>query len=276
MRNSNQRLDDGASATSLVDWLNALPEVQALVQTQFGGHPIREQNLSQWKNGGFLDWVRQQEALELAERLLRKRGGTGREKEDRPPLSEVLTLWLATRRYAVAHPQRSPRTEGPEGWKLLRQMFGDAWRSCAAATNMPPSSNWNANVTASTASAWLWSAPASHRTNSPKPKPEPERPWSQWTKEEKIAWARRPGELRADPGDDMTPSGQMTRNMRWVFGQATEEDMKYLARFGVAAGIRAKASHRRVERLRTGSPGRGYRTISTRSPTATKTFFARE
>src|SRR3954447_21614412 len=68
----NQRLEDGATARSMVGWLNGLPEVQALVQSEFGGHPIREQNLSQWKQGGYEDWVRHQEALALAEHLYEK------------------------------------------------------------------------------------------------------------------------------------------------------------------------------------------------------------
>ena len=36
---------------------------------EFDGKPIREQNLSEWKQGGYRDWMAQQEALEMAERL---------------------------------------------------------------------------------------------------------------------------------------------------------------------------------------------------------------
>jgi hypothetical protein len=101
--------------------LNALPEVQAVVATEFGGKPIREQNLSEWKQGGYRDWVAQQEALEMAERL--GEDAAQWDAEGRPPLTETLALWAAAR-YAVAT-RRVAETEGPEGWRLLREMCGD-------------------------------------------------------------------------------------------------------------------------------------------------------
>ena len=118
----NQRLQDGATARSLVCWLNGLPAVKALVKDQFGGHRIREQNLSQWKNGGYRDWEQQQIALDLAERL----SENARElapKAERGPLSEVLGLWLGSR-YVVAT-RAVAETPGEEGWGLLRQMCTD-------------------------------------------------------------------------------------------------------------------------------------------------------
>lgn len=59
----NQRLHDGESGSSLVDWLNSLPEVQAVLAASFHGQPISEQNLSQWRQRGFEDWLAQQEVL---------------------------------------------------------------------------------------------------------------------------------------------------------------------------------------------------------------------
>src|SRR5271170_7740762 len=57
----NERLDDGQDGPELLDWLNARPEVQALVRDKFGGTPISPQNLSQWRQGGFQDWLLRQE-----------------------------------------------------------------------------------------------------------------------------------------------------------------------------------------------------------------------
>src|SRR6185503_19452644 len=65
----NRRLSDGEPGTDLVAWLNSLPEVQRVVTAEFGGRPVREQNLSEWKQGGYQDWSRQQEALELVRHL---------------------------------------------------------------------------------------------------------------------------------------------------------------------------------------------------------------
>jgi hypothetical protein len=53
----NQRLLDGQQGKMLVQWLNSLPEVQAVMQEAFEGRPISEENVSQWKNGGFLIWA---------------------------------------------------------------------------------------------------------------------------------------------------------------------------------------------------------------------------
>src|SRR5437667_9659731 len=64
----NRRLDEGEQGKKLVAWLNGLPAVQAIAATEFGGKAIREQNLSEWKQGGYRDWRAQQEALEVAER----------------------------------------------------------------------------------------------------------------------------------------------------------------------------------------------------------------
>jgi len=91
------------------------------VTTEFGGKPIREQNLSEWKQGGYQDWLAQQEALELT-------AGLGEDAaelaaEDRPPLTDTLALWLAAR-YAVAT-RRVAESEGAEGWRLLRELCAD-------------------------------------------------------------------------------------------------------------------------------------------------------
>jgi hypothetical protein len=117
----NRRLDEGEQGKKLVAWLNSLPEVQTIVTEEFGGKPIREQNLSEWKQGGYRDWLAKQEALEIAERL--REDATEWNAEGRAPLSDTLAHWLAAR-YAVAT-RRVAETGGREGWRLLREMCGD-------------------------------------------------------------------------------------------------------------------------------------------------------
>jgi hypothetical protein len=117
----NRRLDDGEQGKKLVAWLNALPEVQAIVAAEFGGKVIREQNLSEWKQGGYRDWVAQQEALEIAARL--GEDATELNAKGRAPLTDLLANWTAAR-YAVAT-RRVAETGGREGWRLLHQMCGD-------------------------------------------------------------------------------------------------------------------------------------------------------
>jgi hypothetical protein len=58
----NLRLQDGEPAKTLAVWLNSLPTVQDVLHALFDGAPIREQNISEWRKGGFLDWERAEDA----------------------------------------------------------------------------------------------------------------------------------------------------------------------------------------------------------------------
>ena len=59
----NQRLGDGEEGKKLVGWLNRLPEVRAVMAESFEGKPVTEQNLSEWKAGGFAEWAGRQEVF---------------------------------------------------------------------------------------------------------------------------------------------------------------------------------------------------------------------
>src|SRR5467141_1986830 len=117
----NRRLDEAEQGKKLIAWLNGLPEVQAIVAAEFGGKAIREQNLSEWKQRGYRDWLAKQEALEIAERL--REDATEWNAQGRPALTDTLAFWLVAR-YALAT-RRVAETGGREGWRLLREMCGD-------------------------------------------------------------------------------------------------------------------------------------------------------
>src|SRR5262249_42608114 len=89
----------------------------------------REQNLSEWKKGGYVEWVRHQEAMALAERLYERAEEMEAKGEEgsRLPMSEVLSLWLSAR-YVVATQEVEAAAGGEEGWKMLRQMCGDVMK----------------------------------------------------------------------------------------------------------------------------------------------------
>ena len=57
----NEKLHNGIHGVEILYWLNELPVVQAIMQEGFGGEPISPQNLSNWNQGGYLDWVAQKE-----------------------------------------------------------------------------------------------------------------------------------------------------------------------------------------------------------------------
>ncbi|MGB8340142.1 MAG: hypothetical protein WCE51_01015 [Chthoniobacterales bacterium] len=117
----NLRLDNGEQGRQLVAWLNSLPEVQGILASEFGGKPIREQNLSEWRQGGYRDWTAQQEAIDIAQRL--SEDAAEWTSEGRAPLTDSLAHFLVAR-YALAT-RRVAETGGREGWRLLREMCGD-------------------------------------------------------------------------------------------------------------------------------------------------------
>jgi hypothetical protein len=117
----NRRLQDGEQGKRLVSWLNALPQVRHVLAEGFGGKPIREQNLSEWRKGGYPDWLAQQEALDLVKRV------TADADELQPgatePLTEKLAPWLAARYFVAA---KGLLTENGEvDRKLLRELCND-------------------------------------------------------------------------------------------------------------------------------------------------------
>jgi len=65
----NRRLRNGEKGRRLVEWLNALPEVQDVMTAEFEGKPVSEQNLSKWKLDGYRQWLAQQEILGDARQL---------------------------------------------------------------------------------------------------------------------------------------------------------------------------------------------------------------
>lgn len=63
----NRRLENGEPGVRLVEWLNGLPQVKKTLEKHFDGREINEVNLTEWKNGGHLDWKAQQEMLALTQ-----------------------------------------------------------------------------------------------------------------------------------------------------------------------------------------------------------------
>jgi len=59
----NRRIYDGDCGRHLLDWLNSLPEVLKIIHRDFAAREINDQNLSDWKQGGYRQWLIHQEAL---------------------------------------------------------------------------------------------------------------------------------------------------------------------------------------------------------------------
>ncbi len=71
----NHRLANGLQAPELLKWLNGLPEIKELIATKFDNHAISPQNLTEWRHGGYQDWLRHQEHERRIQRLAEE--GTG-------------------------------------------------------------------------------------------------------------------------------------------------------------------------------------------------------
>jgi hypothetical protein len=70
----NTRLADGEPGNRLVEWLNANPVVMAVMQDQFDGRPISEQNMSEWGAGGYEEWLTLRSFLDEAHVLSENAG----------------------------------------------------------------------------------------------------------------------------------------------------------------------------------------------------------
>jgi len=119
----NRRMANGEKGGPLVDWLNSLPEVQALLAAEFEGKAIREQNLSEWRKGGYTQWLRLQEALEMARQLGAETGEL--QPAGAPPLTDQMAVWV-TVRYLVAFRKLAEKSAGGElDLKVLREFCQD-------------------------------------------------------------------------------------------------------------------------------------------------------
>ena len=114
----NERLSNEEMAKPLVAWLNSLPEVQAILAAEFEGVPIREQNISEWRKGGYQDWLQHESALEVAVRL----GKTAEHwrEERHPSMAESLVFWLMSQLLVAT--RYVNEAEGDKKWQLVNKM----------------------------------------------------------------------------------------------------------------------------------------------------------
>jgi hypothetical protein len=61
----NQRLLDGEPASTVLPWLNSQPDAIRKWEEFFEGEPCSAQNLSQWKLGGFKDWLKELDRVDM-------------------------------------------------------------------------------------------------------------------------------------------------------------------------------------------------------------------
>ena len=119
----NRRLENGENGRRLVAWLNSLPEVQAVVAAEFGGKPVREQNLSEWRKHGYAKWLRQQEALDMARQLAADAGEL--QPAGAQPLTDQMAVWLTARYLMAIRKLGDKNPNGKPDLKVLREFCHD-------------------------------------------------------------------------------------------------------------------------------------------------------
>lgn len=62
----NRRLQNGEMGTRLIVWLNSHPEVRPVLTADFKDRDINGPNLTEWKAGGYQDWLAEQAVLAQA------------------------------------------------------------------------------------------------------------------------------------------------------------------------------------------------------------------
>lgn len=156
----NRRLAAGESSRTLLPWLNAQPEVQTVLATEFSGRPVSQQNLSQWRLRRFIEWQLQLEADDYCQDLAEHADELDPILNGR--LADSLAAFLAAR-YAVLLRHWSGEVT-PEFEQKLRVLRGIR-RDVGEMRRMPPPPP---RVPAPTPDAGLPSA--SHPPKSPESK----------------------------------------------------------------------------------------------------------
>ena len=60
----NRRIRDVQPGSEILAWINAQPVAVAVLSAQFEGAPVSPQNLSEWRDGGYAEWLDHQDKTE--------------------------------------------------------------------------------------------------------------------------------------------------------------------------------------------------------------------
>jgi hypothetical protein len=115
----NSRLQDGNDGKHILKWLNSLPEVRKVLQETFDGHPVNDQNLSDWRQGGFQEWLACQDIAAQAAQLAANRDELQRLAPGQSP-AELLAAALTFRCNALLAGQ--PAELDPSALAQLRAL----------------------------------------------------------------------------------------------------------------------------------------------------------
>ncbi len=122
-----RRIDNGEQGKDLVEWLNGLPAVQEVLDEQFAARPINEQNLSEWKQGGYPEWLRQEETRSLVSKLTEQSDDLD-DAADGQEISDCLAGFLAAELARLATTFLEKETDPEKRWKRLCELHRELSR----------------------------------------------------------------------------------------------------------------------------------------------------
>jgi len=186
----NERLRDGGRLDKLVKWLNSLPKVQAIMESEHEGKAVSQQNISDWRKAGYLDWLRDEEAKSWLAEL--KGGAEVLEKTvDGVEISKLFSARLAVEMTRQAQALLDKESKPEKRWERVCEVHKQISR-------MRRDDMWNVRTR-------VW-----------------QERWQQELKELGQA------EEREDrPGNWMTPEERAAQQRR-IYGSATPEDYEIL------------------------------------------------
>ena len=122
----NRRLQDGKCGPKLLKWLNGEPECLEVLEEEFEGRPITKQNLSEWRQGGYQEWVRKEEARERVQVLMEKAGDLEKDAGGMAIADRLGTLLSAE--LAVAMEQLDEIKDPKERWARMKEIARELYR----------------------------------------------------------------------------------------------------------------------------------------------------
>ena len=123
----NLRIADGVETTPLLAWLNAQVETQEILRRDFASRPVTPQNLSEWRQGGFQDWLHLQQRLDMARDMAEQADSLdkilGAER-----YSERLSSIMAAQLAQIAVPLMEETGDLKQRWTHTRQVLKELAR----------------------------------------------------------------------------------------------------------------------------------------------------
>jgi hypothetical protein len=96
--------------------------VQDVLKEHFAGRPVTEQNLSDWKQGGYQDWLRHEESYQLITDLTEQQESLAA-AADGAEISDRFATLLSAELVALTRKLLEEKTDPKERWQFLLEVL---------------------------------------------------------------------------------------------------------------------------------------------------------